>query len=223
MVQSHGNSITSYVWQTGKLMPTLYTARLNTPLGQMTTVADDHAIYMLTFTDSLDLAKNLQKLSVKTNTQILEGRSKPIELLEEELKQYFNGTLSQFSTPINLFGTPFQQRVWHTLKNIPTGQTHSYAKVAKTIGKPTAFRAVALANSKNPLAILVPCHRVINKNGKLGGYSCGIERKRWLLDHEKKKASYSLEEHREDMILSHMAKSRETEDTELINHKDAWK
>lgn len=104
----------------------------------------------------------------------------------EELSAYFSGELRQFTFALDLVGTPFQQKVWRELLRIPFGQTVSYAELAWAIGQPEAVRAVASANAKNPLLIVVPCHRVIGSNGKLTGFSAGIGAKQWLLEHEKK-------------------------------------
>jgi AraC family transcriptional regulator of adaptative response/methylated-DNA-[protein]-cysteine methyltransferase len=101
------------------------------------------------------------------------------------LDNYFAGKLKQFKTPIFWSGSVFQKIVWDALVRIPYGETRSYADVAASLGKPSAFRAVANANGANPLAIVVPCHRVINTDGGLGGYGGGLARKKWLIDHEK--------------------------------------
>ena len=105
--------------------------------------------------------------------------------MERELREYFAGTLNAFQTPIRRFGTPFEQRVWDELMKIPPGETRSYADIAQTMGQPSASRAVARANGANPLAIVIPCHRVIRANGEIGGYGGGLARKRWLIEHEK--------------------------------------
>ncbi|MAQ00561.1 MAG: cysteine methyltransferase [Alteromonadaceae bacterium] len=99
----------------------------------------------------------------------------------EQLEAYFTGRLTTFNVPLNPAGTPFQQRVWHQLQAIPYGQTVSYGAIADGIGQPTASRAVGMANGKNPLTIIVPCHRVIGSNGKLTGYAGGLTRKQFLL------------------------------------------
>ncbi len=99
---------------------------------------------------------------------------------------YFKGKLREFNTPIHLMGTSFQAQVWNQLLKIPYGETRSYLEQAKAIKKETAYRAVANANGANQLAIIIPCHRIINNNGKLGGYGGGTEKKKWLLEHEKK-------------------------------------
>ena len=101
--------------------------------------------------------------------------------VKDQLDRYFAGEAVQFDVPIAAQGTPFQQSVWHALTTIPYGETWSYAQLADAIGNPKAVRAVGLANGKNPVSVIVPCHRVIGKNGKLTGYAGGIERKQRLL------------------------------------------
>jgi AraC family transcriptional regulator of adaptative response/methylated-DNA-[protein]-cysteine methyltransferase len=108
-----------------------------------------------------------------------------ISSIENELTLYFNGKLNKFATTLFFLGLPFQKRVWEELQKIPYGETRSYSDLAKAVKKPTAFRAVAQANGANQFAIIIPCHRVINKNGDLGGYGGGIVRKEWLINHEK--------------------------------------
>ena len=101
-----------------------------------------------------------------------------------QLNEYFAGTRRRFDVPIAYRGTPFQERVWRALLTIPYGETRSYEDIAIQIGSPKAVRAVGQANNRNPLMILVPCHRVIHKNGDISGFACGIEPKRYLLDLE---------------------------------------
>ena len=108
----------------------------------------------------------------------------PLSATVRQLTEYFAGTRRTFDLPLRLQGTPFQQRVWRELTEIPYGATWSYGQVAKRIHNPSASRAVGLANGRNPISILVPCHRVIGADGSLTGYGGGLERKRWLLAHE---------------------------------------
>jgi len=108
----------------------------------------------------------------------------PLAATVRQLTEYFAGTRREFDLPLRLQGTTFQTRVWRELTEIPYGQTWSYGQLAKRIDKPSASRAVGLANGRNPISILVPCHRVIGADGSLTGYGGGIERKRWLLVHE---------------------------------------
>ena len=106
--------------------------------------------------------------------------------LTEAILKYFAGDLGAIDAlPVETGGTPFQREVWRALREIPCGSTTSYGNLAEHIGRPAAVRAVGLANGANPIAVVVPCHRVIGSNGSLTGYGGGIERKRWLLDHEK--------------------------------------
>ncbi len=159
---------------------------IDTPLGPMLAVADDEALYWLEFIDRRGLDKEIDRLRRKTTLPIIPGKTKPANQIEAELAGYFSGALTTFHTPLVLIGSQFQKRVWEALQKIPTGETRSYAEIAAAIGKPTAFRAVALANGANKFPIVIPCHRVINSDGALGGYGGGIERKEWLLKHEKK-------------------------------------
>ncbi len=108
----------------------------------------------------------------------------PLSATVRQLTEYFEGARREFDLPLRLQGTAFQQRVWRELTEIPYGQTWSYGQLADRIDKPRASRAVGLANGRNPISILVPCHRVIGADGSLTGYGGGIERKRWLLVHE---------------------------------------
>lgn len=105
--------------------------------------------------------------------------------VKEELEAYFAGTLTTFTANLVLAGTPFQRRVWTELQHIPYGETTTYGELAERMGRPTAARAVGLANGKNPISIIVPCHRVVGSTGNLTGYGGGLPRKRYLLDFER--------------------------------------
>ncbi len=108
----------------------------------------------------------------------------PLQQAMQQLRQYFAGERVQFSCPLDLHGTPFQISVWQELYRIPYGETRSYTQIATAIGRPRAVRAVGAANGANPVAIIVPCHRVIGSNGSLTGYGGGLPTKRWLLSLE---------------------------------------
>ena len=110
----------------------------------------------------------------------------------EQLEAYFAGELRQFDLRMEMAGTEFQRRVWAALREIPYGETRSYGEIAREIGSPTAFRAVGLANGRNPIAVIVPCHRVIGANGSLTGFGGGLGRKTTLLDLERNAASLML-------------------------------
>lgn len=101
-----------------------------------------------------------------------------------QLREYFEGARTTFDLPLAAHGSEFQRRVWATLMEIPAGETRSYGWVAERIGRPSASRAVGAANGQNPIVIVVPCHRVVGANGTLTGYGGGLQRKRWLLEHE---------------------------------------
>ncbi|GAB2976112.1 methylated-DNA--[protein]-cysteine S-methyltransferase [Saccharothrix stipae] len=109
----------------------------------------------------------------------------PFDEVVAQLEEYFAGKRTDFDLPLSMAGTPFQRTVWEALKAIPHGETVSYGELAATIGRPTASRAVGLANGKNPISIIVPCHRVVGSTGNLTGYGGGIERKRMLLGFER--------------------------------------
>jgi methylated-DNA-[protein]-cysteine S-methyltransferase len=108
----------------------------------------------------------------------------PFAAAREQLDAYFAGELEAFDLPLAPHGTPFQQRVWDELVRIAFGETISYSELARRLGDPKLVRAVGLANGRNPIAIVIPCHRVIGADGSLVGYGGGLDRKRWLLDHE---------------------------------------
>jgi AraC family transcriptional regulator of adaptative response/methylated-DNA-[protein]-cysteine methyltransferase len=152
----------------------------------MLAIANEDALYLLEFVDRRGLEREIERLRQKTKASIVPGHAQPISLIENEIEQYFNGALREFKTPLSFLGSPFQKRVWEELKKIPLGETRSYSDIAAVIGKPPAFRAVAQANGANQFAIVIPCHRVINTNGDLGGYGGGLTRKKWLINHEKK-------------------------------------
>lgn len=115
--------------------------------------------------------------------------SEPFASVAEQLDAYFAGDLTEFDMPLNLHGTPFQQRVWEALQEIPYGETTTYGELAVEIGRPSASRAVGLANGRNPVSLIVPCHRVVGSTGSLTGYGGGLDRKRYLLDFERKNRS----------------------------------
>ena len=158
---------------------------LDTKLGPMIAIADENALYLLEFVDRRGLELEVERLRQRTKSAIIPGAASPILSIENELSHYFEGELKEFKTPLHFLGSPFQKRVWEELQKIPFGETRSYADIAVAIGKPLAFRAVANASGANQFAIIVPCHRVINTNGDLGGYGGGINRKKWLINHEK--------------------------------------
>ena len=119
-----------------------------------------------------------------------EQESSPVlDMAMQQLDAYFNGKLQQFTVPFELQGTAFQKTVWEALCTIPYGTVVSYQDIAIAIGNPKAVRAVGMANNKNPISIIIPCHRVIGKQGSLTGYAGGLDKKQWLLSHERSNQS----------------------------------
>lgn len=158
---------------------------LDTKLGAMVAISDDERLCLLKFVDQSGLEKKIEGLKRKQGSLIMLGETAPITKVREELDLYFSGKLKEFHIPISMIGSAFQAKAWNALIRIPYGKTRSYLEQAKEIGNPKAFRAVANANGANPLTVVVPCHRIINSNGGLGGYGGGEMRKQWLIDHER--------------------------------------
>ncbi|MEQ8770425.1 MAG: methylated-DNA--[protein]-cysteine S-methyltransferase [Phycisphaerales bacterium] len=142
---------------------------IESPFGPMRAVASERGVRVLSFDGAGERAA---------------GESAVLARLERELAAYFAGDLAAFSVALDLEGTAWQRRVWRELTGIPCGETISYGELARRLGNSNAARPAGLANGANPVAIVVPCHRVIASDGTLGGYAGGLKRKRWLLDHE---------------------------------------
>ena len=159
--------------------------RITTPLGPMLAGATDSGLCLLEFTDRKMLETELKILTDHLNSVFFPGSNTIIEQTADELNSYFEGTLEKFRVPLLLQGTDFQKTAWNQLRTIPYGQTRSYQEQAMAIGNEKALRAVARANGENRIAIIIPCHRVIGKNGKLTGYSGGLWRKKFLLSLER--------------------------------------
>ncbi len=155
-----------------------YQKLIATPLGALRAVADSNNLSSLKFINGQKDMGHSDPTNDMTQCVVLAQ-------LESELENYFKGVLKQFQTPYRLQGTDFQKSVWQALVKIPYGETVSYQQQAESIGKSKAFRAVANANGRNQLVIIIPCHRVIQKNGALGGYAAGVDRKQALLDLER--------------------------------------
>lgn len=158
---------------------------MDTPLGGMVAMADDEGLHLLEFVNRRGLEAEMGAVRQQLNCSMVPGTHPILEQIEKELRAYFLGDSFKFSVPLVEFGTPFERSVWEELKQIPPGETWSYAQLAVALGNPAATRAVGHANGKNRLAIVVPCHRVIRSDGDLCGYAGGVWRKQWLLDHEK--------------------------------------
>ncbi|MGB0093797.1 MAG: methylated-DNA--[protein]-cysteine S-methyltransferase [Solirubrobacteraceae bacterium] len=148
---------------------------LDSPIGELLLVGDGRALHRLHMQDGRG------PLTIDPRWERAEDAFADVR---EELLEYFAGARREFEQPLTLAGSAFELRVWEALREIPYGETASYAQVAAAIGQPGAARAVGLANARNPIAVIVPCHRVIGANGSLTGYGGGLERKRLLLDLE---------------------------------------
>lgn len=157
---------------------------IETPLGPMIAIATDAGLVLLEFVDRRMLETQLRTLSTRLRCRVVPGEHKFLDQTAAELGAYFAGELRQFSVPLVIDGTPFQEAVWRALLTIPCGQTTSYAELAAKIENPGAIRAVGTANGDNRIAILIPCHRVIRTDGTLGGYGGGLWRKQRLLEIE---------------------------------------
>lgn len=158
--------------------------RLTTPLGPMFICATDKGICLLEYTDRRMLETEFRDLQRRLKAEILIGENKHIKQGIKEIKEYFSGKRKTFDVALDTPGTEFQQQVWKELQTIKYGSTRSYQSQAEHLGNPKAVRAVASANGFNRVSIIIPCHRVIGKDGSLTGYGGGLERKRWLLDWE---------------------------------------
>jgi AraC family transcriptional regulator of adaptative response/methylated-DNA-[protein]-cysteine methyltransferase len=167
-----------------RALATVVLRRLTTPLGPMIAGSIDGDVCLLEFADRRMLERQIKTLSRRLRCRFLPGTSAVLDILAHEIDAYFEGSLRRFSVPLRAPGTDFQRAVWEALAGIPYGETRSYADVAASLDQPSAVRAVARANGDNRLAILIPCHRVIGKDGSLTGYGGKLWRKQRLLELE---------------------------------------
>ncbi len=157
----------------------LYKRILTSPIWEITVVANQDHLLLLEFSDSKQLPKKLSSFGT------VEHWSNPLlDQTQKELEEYFSWTRKTFTIPLAPSGTDFQKKAWQALTKIPYGETRSYKEEAILAGNPKAVRAIGWANNKNPIVIIIPCHRVIGSDGNLVGYGGGIDRKIWLLKHE---------------------------------------
>jgi len=170
----------------------LYISRIQTPLSPMILAATEMDLVFLQFATPSE-SRLIRRLKEKfPDRRVIEGKNKVLSGVLKELKEYFERRLRHFSIPMDPKGTPFQKRIWQALSNIPYGETRTYGEIGARIGAPKASRAVGRACNQNPIAIIIPCHRVVGKDGKLTGYSAGLEKKRWLLELENKSVEKAL-------------------------------
>ena len=163
----------------------IVTSWIESPLGPLIAGATSDGICLLEFTERRMLDAQFATLRRYFKTAIVPGENQHIKLVKKELADYFSGSLKHFSVKLVYPGTSFQQGVWKELLKIPYGKTVSYEEISRRIGSPSAHRAVGHANGLNRIAIVIPCHRVVNKNGELGGYGGGLWRKQKLLSLER--------------------------------------
>jgi AraC family transcriptional regulator of adaptative response/methylated-DNA-[protein]-cysteine methyltransferase len=160
------------------------TCEIETPIGPMLTAASDTHLLLFEFPRRRMIETQLDRVRRAHDCELVPGESPIFEVLRTQLDEYFRGERREFTVPLHVPGTPFQTRVWSALQRIPCGTTTSYARLAQSIGRPNAVRAVARANGDNRIAIIIPCHRVIGSNGELVGYGGGLSRKKKLLELE---------------------------------------
>jgi AraC family transcriptional regulator of adaptative response/methylated-DNA-[protein]-cysteine methyltransferase len=158
---------------------------ITSPIGPLVVASTADGVCMLEFADRRRLAGQAAQLTKRLGCPVVPGMNTHLERLESELAEYFAGDRTAFTVPLVAPGTDFQETVWRHLRQIPYGQTVSYESVAEAIGRPGAQRAVGRANGDNRIAIVIPCHRVVQKDGKLRGYGGGLWRKQYLLDLER--------------------------------------
>lgn len=155
----------------------LTVSAIDSPVGTLRVVASDDALLAVLWPDERDGR-------VTFDDEPSPGTNAVVASTARQLDEYFTGGRRNFDLPLDLRGTDFQQQVWRSLPEIPYGETSTYAKQAASIGRPRAIRAVGSANGRNPLSIVLPCHRIVAANGSLAGFAGGLDTKRWLLDHE---------------------------------------
>lgn len=165
---------------------------IETPIGAMLAAASDTHLVLFEFPHRRMIDTQLDRVRRAVGCELAPGESPIFDLLRCQLDEYFGGRRRDFTVPIHAPGTPFQMRVWAELQRIPSGTTTTYRRLAESIGKPNAVRAVARANGDNRIAILIPCHRVIGSNGELVGYGGGLWRKKKLLELEGRAETLTL-------------------------------
>jgi AraC family transcriptional regulator, regulatory protein of adaptative response / methylated-DNA-[protein]-cysteine methyltransferase len=166
--------------------------RIDTPIGEMIAGATDTHLLMFEFEHRRMYQSQLERVQRAANCELRPGESPVFDLLRSQLDEYFRGDRREFDLRLDVSGTEFQMCVWSALRRIPCGTTTSYGRLAESIGRPSAVRAVARANGDNRVSIIIPCHRVIGSDGTLVGYGGGLWRKRKLLELEGRGATLPL-------------------------------
>ena len=173
-------------------MTVLYSQTITTPLGQMLIAASTRGVCLAEFAGTPRMERESRNLERLFQARTEAGGNEHTAQAAQELSAYFRGERQRFTVALDTPGTDFQRQVWAALRDIPYGTISHYQALAATIGKPAAVRAVAAANGANRVAILIPCHRIIGKDGTLTGYGGGLPRKAWLLAHERCGRNHSL-------------------------------
>lgn len=150
-----------------------YIKKMNTKIGMITIIEEENQIV------AIEINKKIEEEGIEKDTPLLKET-------EKQLMEYLEGKRKKFNVPLNPKGTEFMKAVWTALQDIPYGEVRTYKQIAERVGNPKASRAVGMANHRNPIPIMIPCHRVIGSNGKLVGYALGMEKKAYLLEWEKK-------------------------------------
>lgn len=163
----------------------LFFTHLPSPVGKLKLVAGDAGLAAVLWENDRPHRVQLPEPAYGSNDPVLVQAS-------EQLQEYFAGTRKEFDLPLAPVGTPFQQQVWQALRDIPFGETRTYGQLAAQLGNPLASRAVGAANGRNPISIIVPCHRVIGHSGKLTGFAGGLQAKEYLLSHEQSARQQTL-------------------------------
>jgi AraC family transcriptional regulator of adaptative response/methylated-DNA-[protein]-cysteine methyltransferase len=161
---------------------------IDTPVGKMRIGASDQGICLFDFQYRRSIDSIMKRIETVSGKSFVDGDHRYFKLLQQQISEYFAGTRKDFDLPLHLEGTAFQKSVWQGLLTIPYGEIRTYKQQSVFLGNEKAIRAVAGANGENGIAIIIPCHRVIGTNGSLTGYGGGLQRKKWLLDHERKYA-----------------------------------
>ena len=156
------------------------TVTMDTPVGELRLIAGERGLRAILWG-----AEDAARIASIDEADVVDGPNAVLDQAVSQLAEYFDGTRREFDLPLDPQGTPFQQSVWMVLRTIPYGRTISYGQQAGQLGDPNKARAVGAANGKNPLSIVVPCHRVIGAGGQLTGFAAGLDVKSWLLDHER--------------------------------------
>jgi methylated-DNA-[protein]-cysteine S-methyltransferase len=157
-----------------------HTTTMSSPVGELRLIAGENGLRAILWG-----AEDVERIASIDDEELVEGTTPVLDAAISQLEEYFAGTRREFDLPLDPAGTEFQQSAWMVLRTIPYGTTISYGQQAAQLGDPNKARAVGAANGKNPLSIVIPCHRVVGSNGHLTGFAAGVDVKSWLLDHER--------------------------------------